>query len=292
MAQPMTTVAFLLVISSGACHATWNLLLKQSDHKITFLDLASGVGALAFMPLAVGVAVANGLSTRGVLLGCVTGCLHGVYGLSLARGYRLGDLSAVYPMARGMGLALVPIFAAILLSESISAVAVAGIALVALGIYGIHVELHSVRDVFAPMRSINTPAGHAAMATGGLIACYYLWDKNALDDLSPVVLNQFAMVGHFLVLLPFAVRNGAMRREWSERRTSIMMAGLLVPFAYILVLAALETSRVSYIAPAREVGIVFGTGFGVLFLGEGLGGMRVWSALVIVIGVLVLALAP
>jgi multidrug transporter EmrE-like cation transporter len=288
----MTSAAFLLVILSGACHATWNLLLKQSGNKVTFLDLASGVGALAFMPLAVGVAIVNGLSTKGVLLGCITGCLHGVYGLSLARGYRLGDLSTVYPVARGMGLALVPVFAAILLGENVSPLAIAGIALVVAGIYGIHMELHSARDLLAPLRSANSPAGRASLLTGALIACYYLWDKNALDDLSPVVLNQFAMAGHFLVLLPFAARNGAVRREWSERRNSILAAGLLVPFAYILVLAALETSRVSYIAPAREVGIVFGTVFGVVFLAEGLGGARVWAAMVIVAGVVVLALAP
>jgi len=290
----MTTVAFLLVISSGACHATWNLLLKQSDHKVTFLVLASGIGAMLFLPIAVGVAATSGLSTRGALLGCVTGCIHGVYGLSLARGYSLGELSAVYPVARGVGLALVPVFAVILLDEGVSAPAVFGIALIGVGIYGIHVELHAVRDVAAPLRSLNTPAGRAALLTGTLIACYYLWDKNALEDLSPIVLNQFAMVGHFFVLLPVALRNGVegWRSEWRARRNSILIAGVLVPFAYILVLAALETSRVSYIAPAREVGIVFGTAFGVLFLAEGLGGARIPAALLILAGVVTLALAP
>jgi uncharacterized membrane protein len=288
----MTTVAFLLVISSGACHATWNLWLKQSGHKATFLTLASGIGSLLFLPLAVGIAATNGLSVRGALLGCVTGCIHGVYGLSLSRGYGLGDLSAVYPVARGLGLALVPVFAAILLVEDVSAVAIVGIVLVGVGIYSIHIELHSLRDVLAPLRSLNKPAGRAAMMTGALIACYYLWDKNALDDLSPVVLNQFAMVGHFFVLLPFALRNGKMGDEWRERRSTVLAAGALIPFAYILVLAALETSRVSYIAPAREVGIVFGTVFGVVFLAEGLGGARVRAAMVIVAGVLTLALAP
>ena len=290
----MSTAAFLLVISSGICHATWNLFLKQSDHKVTFLVLASGIGALLFMPLAVGVAATNGLSARGALLGCVTGGIHGVYGLSLARGYTLGDLSAVYPVARGLGLALVPVFAALLLDESVSGWAVAGIVLIAAGIYGIHVELRTAKDVIAPLRLLNTPGGRAAMLTGALIACYYLWDKNALDDLSPIVLNQFAMVGHFLVLLPVALRNGVdgVGYEWRSRRNSVIVAGALIPFAYILVLAALETSRVSYIAPAREVGIVFGTAFGVLFLAEGLGGARIPAAALILAGVVTLAVAP
>lgn len=290
----MSTVALLLVISSGACHATWNLLLKQSDHKVTFFASASLVGSLLFLPLAIGIAIADGLGTTGVLLGCVTASLHGVYGLSLSRGYQLGDLSTVYPVARGMGLALVPVFAAILLGEHVSAIAVGGIALIGAGVYSIHVELHSMRDLLAPVRSLNTPAGRAAMMTGGLIACYYLWDKNALKELSPVVLNQFGMIGHFLVLSLVVLRQRARNVgvEWKERRSSILLAGLLLPLAYILVLAALTTSRVSYIVPAREVGIVFGTVFGVVFLREGLGGARVWAALLILAGVLTLAIAP
>jgi len=88
------------------------------------------------------------------------------------------------------------------------------------------------------------------------------------------------------------LRSGRMREEWRDRRGSIALAGTLVPFAYTLVLLALTTSRVSYIAPAREIGIVFGTVFGVMFLREGLGGARVWAAFLIVAGVLTLALAP
>lgn len=276
------------------CHATWNFLLKRSVHKTTFFASASGVGSLLFMPLAVGIAVVDGLSARGALLGCVTASLHGVYGLSLSRGYRLGDLSTVYPVARGLGLGLVPVFAAILLNESVSAIGVAGIVLIGVGIYAIHVELHSIRDLLAPVRSLNTPGGRAALLTGGLIACYYLWDKNTLEHVSPVVLNQFGMTGHFLVLSPFMVGNGvgALREEWRERRLAILAAGVLIPLSWILVLVALTTSEVSYIAPAREVGIVVGATLGVVFLGEGFGMSRVWASGLIVAGVVVLAVAP
>src|SRR5437867_1046871 len=216
----MTGVALLLVLSSAVCHATWNFLLKRSVHKTTFFASASGVGSLLFIPLAIGIAVFDGLSTKGAMLGCVTASLHGVYGLSLSRGYRLGDLSRVYPVARGLGLGLVPVFAAVLLNESVSPLGVAGIALIGLGIYAIHIELHSIGDLLAPLRSLNAPGGRAALTTGGLIACYYLWDKNTLGYVSPVVLNQFGMTGHFLVLSPFMVDNGvaALREEARDGR--------------------------------------------------------------------------
>jgi len=69
-------------------------------------------------------------------------------------------------------------------------------------------------------------------------------------------------------------------------------AGVLIQLAYLLVLLALQTSRVGYIAPSREVGIVFGAALGVLILGEGFGLWRVWASLAIVASVIVRAVAP
>jgi drug/metabolite transporter (DMT)-like permease len=290
----MTGLALLLVLASAVCHASWNFLLKRSDHKVAFLGSAGLIGAITLLLPAIVVAATHGITASGVALGCVTALLHGVYGLSLARGYRLGDLSFVYPVSRGVGLALIPIAAAWLLDESISAVAIAGIALIALGVYLLHTEPHAWRDLAMPLRALNAPAGRTALLTGALIATYSVWDKNALDELSPVVLNQFAMTGHALITTGVVLRRNPedLRRVWRARTWSIIAAGLLIQLAYLLILAALETSRVSYIAPSREIGIVFGTALGVLFLGEGLGLWRVWTSLVIVAGVVTLAIAP
>jgi drug/metabolite transporter (DMT)-like permease len=292
----MTGVALLLVLSSALCHASWNFLLKRSEHKVAFLGMAGIVGSLTLLLPAVSVVVLSGIGMSAIALGCVTACLHGVYGLSLARGYRLGDLSSVYPVSRGVGLALIPVAAVLLLDETISGWAVLGIAMIAMGVYALHIEPDSWRDIAAPLRALNGPAGRAALLTGGLIAIYSLWDKHALDELSPVVLNQFAMTGHALITTTVAIAAvwglDDLRWEWRSRAGSIIVAGVLIQLAYLLVLAALETSRVSYVAPSREVGIVFGAALGVVFLGEGFGLWRIWASLAVVAGVIVLAVAP
>jgi drug/metabolite transporter (DMT)-like permease len=130
--------------------------------------------------------------------------------------------------------------------------------------------------------------------TGVLITTYSLWDKKALDYLAPVTLSQFSMLGYVLMLPPIALRarRSVVEAEWRERGPSIMAAGVLAPLGYILVLVALTTSRVSYVAPAREVGIVLGALLGVWLLGEGYGRIRMFGALLIVAGVLTLGLAP
>lgn len=291
----MTTVAFLLVITSALSHATWNFLLKRSEHKTAFLFSLGAVSFAIFLLPAIVATVIEGIGTRGVLFGAVSALLHGVYGLSLSRGYQLGDLSAVYPISRGMGPAIVPLAAVIFLDERTSVAAGFGIALVVIGIYTNGVESGDLRGLGRPLTAVITrPATRVALLTGALIATYSLWDKAALDHLSPLTLNQFAMAGHALILAPLALRSsaGPLRTEWRERRTSVLAAGLLAPFAYVLILVALTTSRVSYIAPAREMGIVVGAVLGILFLGEGYGGWRILGSLLILAGALTLGLAP
>src|SRR3989304_5549981 len=195
----MTTAAFVLVFGSAFCHASWNFLLKRSDHKVAFLGCFAAVAFVAFLiPTAVAVYV-DGLSSKGA----------GV-----------------------------------------------GIALVVFGIYVIHVEGRDLRGLTQPLRSLGRPATRIAVVTGTLIAAYSLGDKSALDPLSPLALNQFAMAGHALVLLPVAMltAQGAVRGEWRERAPSIMAAGGPGPAAYVLVLVPLTTSRISYGAPARAAG--------------------------------------
>jgi len=290
----MTTAALLLVLASALCHASWNFLLKRSGHKVSFMASAGAVGALVFLAPAVVVTLDRGLGRDGLALCVVTACLHGLYGLSLSRGYHIGDLSIVYPVSRGSALALIPLLAVVLLGETISGLAWIGIALVLAGVYSIHLDPRALGDLLAPVRGLSGPAGRTALLTGGIIAAYSLWDKNALEEVSPLTLNQFAMVGHFLVLSPLLMMDSGrrVRSEWRASWRAILAAGVLIAMAYLLVLAALTTSEVAYIAPSREIGIVFGTIFGAVLLSEGYGRTRIAAALLIVAGVLLLAVAP
>ncbi len=290
----MTTFVFGLIITSAIFHATWNFLLKCSIDKSAFLWSLGAVSFAAFLIPAAVFAYIDGIGASGLMFGAVTILLHGVYGLTLCRGYQLGDLSAVYPISRGMGPALIPLAAVLLLDERASVAAGIGIALVVAGIYVINIEGRSLRNLTQPLRALNRPAIRIAFLTGALIATYSLWDMMALDYLSPVTLNQFGLAGWLLVLAPLALRSRAapVRSEWRERGRSILIAGILAPLGYVLVLTALTTSRISYIAPAREMGIVFGAILGVVFLGEGYGAWRILGALLILGGVLTLGLAP
>ena len=290
----MTGVAFALVLASAVSHASWNFLLKRSEHKVAFLWSMACVSLVVFLVPAGIWGYRDGISWQGVAFGCMSAVLHGAYGLALARGYQLGDLSIVYPIARGIGTALIPLVAVLVLSESISPWGGAGIGLVVAGVLFIQLQSLHPRDLVRPMRNMGGPATAVAILTGLFITVYSLWDKKSLDYLAPVTLNEFSMAGYVLLLPPLVFREGtsALAAEWRDRGLAIVAAGILAPLGYMFVLIALTTSRVSYVAPAREVGIVLGAVLGVVLLGEGYGRIRIFGSLFIMAGVLTLGLAP
>ena len=291
----MTTAALFLVLSSALFHATWNLLLKRSEHKAVFFWSFTAVSAVVFLIPAVIVVSLEGLTVKGAMFGLVSATIHGCYGLALSKSYELGDLSSAYPIARGMGVALIPLAGVTILGEDVSVAAGVGIGLVIAGIYAVQVQPRSLGDLLRPARALALPSSRVALLTGGIIATYSLWDKVALDHISPVLLNQFNMIGYLIILLPLAMRGPSLewlRTEWRAHGKGIVAAGVLAPLAYVLVLVALTTSQVSYIGPAREVGIVLGAVLGVAFLREGFGASRISGSLLVVAGVLTLGLAP
>lgn len=290
----MSTSALLLVLASACCHSTWNLLLRRSAHKPAFLCSLMAVGWVIFLvPTAVVLAL-DGLPAAGLAFGVATAVLHGGYAVALARGYQIGDLSSMYPISRGMGPALVPLLALVLLDENVSSVAGLGIALVVAGVYVISVDWDGSAGLLRPLRTLGRADTRIAVLTGGLIASYSLVDKAALDHISPLALNQFAMAGSVIVLTTLAFAGGGMplRAEWRQSSRAILVAGLLAPLGYLLVLVALTTSRIAYVAPTREVGIVISAVIGVAYLGEGYGPYRLAGAMLILVGVITLGVAP
>ena len=98
-------------------------------------------------------------------------------------------------------------------------------------------------------------------------------------------------LGISALLAPWALwHRREVRVRWASSRREVVAIGVLVPAAYILVLAAMTVSPVSYVAPAREVSILFATLMGTHLLSEGGSGRRLAAALTMVVGVVALAL--
>lgn len=285
----MTALALGLVLASAVAHATWNYFAKRSRGGVPFLWLALTLAIPLYAPIAIAVVLLTGPSIGPVeiLWMVMNGALNVAYFIFLQRGYRAGDLSVVYPVARGTGPVLATIAAILLFGERPTPLAIAGAAAIAVGVFVLTGDPRKLRE-----RGTGAAVAYALL-TGATIATYTLWDKRAVSVLliPPVLYEWGANVCRSLILLPVALPRWAeVRAEWVANRAAILAVATLSPLAYMLVLTALAISRVSYVAPAREIGILFGVLLGARSLAEADIGRRSIAATLMVGGVTALVL--
>lgn len=281
----MSSAALLLVIGAALMHAGWNALAKRGGDPLAFLWWAGALGTLLYLPGGLYLLWERGLRPAALPFVAATVLLHAVYFFSLGRAYRAGDLSTVYPIARGTGVAIVPVVALAVFDERLSPIGAAGIALVIAGIFSLHWRPRGAAALLAPGTGW-------ALATGVAIAAYSLVDKAGVARLHPLPYIGLMELGACLVLLP-AVRSrpGALRAEWRANWRTIAAAAVMSPGGYLLVLFAFQLSKAAYVVAGREISIVFSALIGSLWMGEGDLRRRLAAALVVAAGVACVALA-
>ena len=285
----MTPLALALVLAAAFFHASWNLFAKRAGGGGAFVWLVAALATVLYAPLALVSFVLQrphlGAAECAFLLG--SSVLHIGYYTLLQRGYRAGDLSLVYPTARGTGPLLATAGAVALFGEQPTPVALTGALLIALGVFFL---LGSSRE----REPVDRAAIGYALLTGVLIAAYTLWDKHAVGVLRipPLLFDWASHAGRALLLAPFVVprRWPEVLREWRTHRREALGVAVLSPLSYILVLTALAFSPVSYVAPAREVSILIGAAMGARLLSEGHARRRLAAAGAMLLGLAALAL--
>ncbi len=287
----MTLFAFGLIVAAAFVHASWNLLYKQVGGGIPLLWLFTTLAVILYLPLA-GIVLwvqrpPFGPIQLSFLLG--TSLIHIAYFISLQRGYRVGDLSVVYPLARGTGPLLSTILAIVFLGERPSLLALIGGLLVIGGVFVI-----ASGGNHAPDRVVGDTrrAVGCGLLIGVLIACYTLLDRTAVAvyAIPPLILDYGSQMVRMVFLAPIALRQPAeLAYHWRTHRWQVIGIALLNPLSYILVLTAMQTTMVSHVAPARELSILIGTILGAKLLAEGNVRRRLVAAGAIVVGVVGLA---
>lgn len=280
--------AFLLVLLAAFAHSTWNFLAKRFAAHRHLILYSSITEVVCLGPFAVwaGRLAWPRLSAEAALFLVATGVLHLLYTEALLRGYRAGDLSVVYPLARGTG-PLISFFGAVLiLHEHTSPRAVVGAVLITLGIF---LTMGGPRALFHGGRRASIFWG---AATGLTIASYTLVDGYSVKDLllPPLVVDY---AGN---LLRTAVLSAA---AWRERTTlwpgyrrcwpAASAIGLLTPAGYILVLCAMRLAPISHVAPVREMSMLLGVFLGARLLSEENMARRLFGVGLITAGVVALA---
>lgn len=284
----MTSFALLLILAAASLHATWNFLNKHAGGHATFTWLVAVLSALLYAPATIAIIEIWQLEINAATIGLIAGsaALHTAYFVMLNQAYRVGDLSLVYPMARGTGPLLAATAAILFLGERPSPIAAVGALLIIGG------AIILTTNVSRLWQSESRDALIYALITGVFIAAYTLWDKQAVSHfgVSPLVLDWGANVGRALFLTPIALKySDHAISEWRAHKYEAIACAVLIPLAYILVLTALRFTPVSYVAPSREISILIGTAMGTRLLGEGDAQRKFAGASAMVLGIVGLA---
>lgn len=281
----MPAVALLLVTAAALLHAGWNVLAKRAAETgpafVWLVDLCSVV-LWAVPALVVAAVERDRIGWAGVGFAAGSAVLHTAYFLLLQLGYRVGDLSAVYPVARGVGPLLATAGAVALLDEDPTAGNVVGAVLVSAGVLVLARSGGGLRGGVG-----------VGLLTGVFIAAYTLWDAHAVVGLAmpALVYAWLTNVGEAVILAPAGLRRReAVRTVWSSHRREVLGVAVLSPLAYVLVLVALTLAPVSHVAPAREMSIVVGALLGGRLLHEPDTARRLAAAGSVALGVVALTL--
>lgn len=287
----MSSTALALVLLAAAAHAAWNYVLKRATGGPAFMTLVALVAAALWAPVALLAWRVHDYAFAPLHLVPIlaSAAIHTAYFLLLDRGYRFGDLSVVYPLARATGPLLTIAVAIAVLGERPGLVALGGALLVVLGAW-----MLAGNPLALFTRSRPRGAGFALL-TGATIAIYTVVDKIAVSRMMipPIVFDWACLATRSAMLLPFATAGAAgsraLARSWAADRRAIVLVAILSPLAYILVLTAMVFTPVSYVAPAREVSILFAALLGTHFLREQDAARRIAAAAAITVGIVALA---
>ena len=269
-------------------HATWNLFAKRAEGGVVFTWLFAALSSIIYAPVGIAYWLTQSVNLEPISFMFIGGSavIHILYFLTLQRGYRVGDLSFIYPLARGSGPLLSTLGAVALLGERPSLLALSGTALIVVSVF----VLAGGSNLLAPSQRRALIYG---LVTGAAIASYTLWDGFAVSRLSvpPLLLMWLSECARAVILSPYALKDKKrVRLEWQRHKVAAFVIAILSPLAYILVLSALTFTPVSYVAPVREISILIGAILGTQLLAEGDVRRRLGAACGMVLGVICLAI--
>lgn len=299
----MLLSSLALLLLAAALHAIANALLKQARDKLAFAWWMLGAFCVMALPAFFYVPHA-GPAAWGIVL--LSGLLEAIYFVTLTRAYTKGDLSQVYPVARGSAPLFLLCWAAVFLGERPTAAGLTGIGSIICGLYLIN--LPALSEWKRPLLGFRSSASRWALITGGLISAYSALDKVGVRYFPPFVYLYLILVVCWIALTSQWLLSGrrvAMMAEIGpapediatvalpvagKRVATILTASILGTAAYFLVLAAMKLSPVSYVGPVREVSVVIGAWIGIRFMKEQGGSMRVAGSVLVTIGIILIAI--
>jgi drug/metabolite transporter (DMT)-like permease len=280
----MSFTIMIVVLSAALLHACWNFLVKNTEDK----HLSMTAVVLGHTPFAVAALVFAPLprpeSFPYLLAGAV---LHVGYQLFLLASYRIGDLSQVYPLARGVAPLIIAGISVVLLGVNLSRLELTAIVTIGVGIMSL--VLVRRRDGLR-----NGKAALLAVTTGGFIAAYSLVDGLGARVAGTALgfYGWLSLIDAFIfAMIMRGIRPGLVTTMICRHWRLALGGGGTSFFAYAMVTWAFTVAPIAMVAALRETSIIFAILLGAFLLKERLDPLKVFATMITMLGVGLLRLS-
>ncbi|MET4807767.1 EamA family transporter [Limibacillus sp. MBR-115] len=277
------TTIYLLVLLAAVMHATWNAIVKSGGDKLVVQALVIFSHA-PFVALALPFLPVPPWESFGFI--AASTAIHSIYYWALINAYKLGDLSQVYPIARGSAPLLVAVGGFLLVGESLSPLEMVGLFILSIGLISLAWRFGD------PLAGDRRPV-YLALLTGLTIGGYSLVDGmggRSAETAISYIAWLFALEHFPLTLYALHRRKwqlSAFRPYWKRG----LFGGIISGLAYGIVIWAMSVAPMAHVVALRETSVVIAAGIGALLLGEGFGPRRMAAALLVAVGAVLLRVA-
>ena len=305
------------MLVAALMHATWNVLLKTAADPLRTAGRGMLVGAGFLVPLAaIGWLISGqpALDANAWRLAVLSGLLEATYFIFLSAAYRRGDLSLVYPIARGTAPVLSVAVGVIILGERLELPGWFGVGFLLAGILGLQQPWAMFRRSSQLPRAAREAAGFALL-TGITIASYSAVDRDGARLVNPLFYAAMLWMFTTIFLLAWIAMivwrerarptsddgeivvgpapSGPIGRLLGHLWIRAGIGGLITVAAYLFVLIAYRYAPLTAVAPLRESAIVIISGWGTFRLKEARSQrdatFRLGLAAIVVVGAILLA---
>ena len=275
----MEPTILILVLLAAIFHATWNAVVKNAGDRLVSMAVVMGMSGLMSIPLMIYFPFPAPAAWPYIL---ASNAIHTFYFLTLVKAYQSGgDLSHVYPIARGSSPLYVAVLGAFFAGELLSLGEVIGVVVICLGIFSL--------SLTGGVERIRREPLTYAIIVGISIGLYTFVDGQGVRRTDEAL----SYIGwmHFLEAWPIGLvaawrRRGAIRQHLVQVWRPSAIGGALGMVGYTMVVWAMSVTPMAHVAALRETSVIIAAFIGTRMLGEAGGRWRIFAAAVVAIGVI------
>jgi len=282
----LSVTLFIIIIITAVAHTTWNVLLKTSENKVLFLRSFLLLASFLFIPVLFFI---HPPSPSSYIFLAASLFIHIFYNIFLIKMYSYSEISFSYPIARGSPTLILLVISPLFLGDEISYLNNIGALILICGIFFL---------IFSEgnYKKINFKGLWLSLMVASTIVVYTLVDATGArlsDSAISYGIYMFALEGiifNIAYIIFFKDKKIPFQFIFKEKY-KILLASILVTFAYLPILYAFTKVNVPSVAALREISILFTSIYGVYFLKEKFGLIKVISAALVVVGCIIIRMA-